>query len=213
LSWTSDYFFNKWFKNLAHSINSNAPWASLHVHIFNSNQEDISWCKLNKVSFTEEIIPNNADKKGYICVSRFLTACELYNNNISTVCLDADSLMVRPMLEQVFSELTLSSWVTVRPGEFTALGGAICLGKDSFRDELKSLLKEEINSKGYRWFLDQDVFNALLSSNKVKAMDIKFSDFYCSNKSFFWQLKGERKNCGSSLNRLLFLNESKKYAK
>lgn len=209
------HYFNKWYKNLVRSIRVNAPWADLHVHLFDPKMQDIDWCQENNISFTEEKISKNFDRRNYINAARFLKACKFGDDSISMICIDADSLMVNPLSENIFDILTQDSWVTVRPkpGKYTSLASTICLGKDKFRDNFYLLLKAQVEKTGYVWCLDQEILDIMLLNNQVKFMDMKFSDFYCYKSSFVWHLKGDAKERGSSLRRLLFLNESKKYSK
>jgi hypothetical protein len=43
-------YFNEWTKLFIKSAKIHAPWAHIHVHIFDAIDEDVAWCIKNEVS-------------------------------------------------------------------------------------------------------------------------------------------------------------------
>ena len=64
-------YFNNWTKLFILSAKQYAPWAHIHVHIFDSIESDYDWCKKNNISISSEVTPsqysdNIETKKGYV---------------------------------------------------------------------------------------------------------------------------------------------------
>jgi len=189
-------YFNNWTKLFILSAKQYAPWAHIHVHVFDSTESDHDWCKKNNISISSEVTPsqycdNIETKKGYWVNSRFIRLPELYVDTTSVIAIDSDSLLVQPLSESQFDKDLACSWVTVRGAEDLSLGSAVGFGVDNVRHTYREKLLE--HKDNLRWFLDQEILDIMLKDNVIGKMNTKYSDFKYSNASYIWTGKGNRK--------------------
>jgi hypothetical protein len=95
-------YFNSWTKLFILSAKKYAPWAHIHVHIFDPVDADYNWCNKNNISISSEITPTQYTetidtKKGYWVNMRFVRLAELYSNSTSVIAIDSDSLFVQKL--------------------------------------------------------------------------------------------------------------------
>lgn len=189
-------YFNTWTKIFILSAKRHAPWAHVHVHIFDPIESDFEWCEKYNVSISTEVTPlqyakDDITKKGYWVNARFIKLPELYDDNISVIAIDSDSLFVKDLSETEFDVDLQSSWVTVRGDKQASLGSALGFSKDSVRHEYRNRLLTHSNE--LRWFLDQEILDEMLKENLIGKMSTKYSDFKYNSESIIWTGKGYRK--------------------
>jgi len=189
-------YFNTWTKLFIKSAKIHAPWAHIHVHIFDGTPEDQTWCLENNVTVTIETTPleysTNIDtKKAFWVNTRFIRIPELFNDNTAIIAIDSDSLFKNALSEQQFDNDLQNSWVTVRGEEKSSLGSAVGFGPDIVRHIYREKLLEHKNN--LKWFLDQNVLDSMLKDKKIKEMDLRYSDFTSQPDSIIWTGKGDRK--------------------
>jgi hypothetical protein len=189
-------YFNTWTKLFIKSTKKHAPWAHIHVHIFDGTDEDIKWCIQNQISVTTEVTPdeysNNIEsKKAFWVNTRFIRITELFEDSVSIIAIDSDSLFNKDLLEDQFDSDLKSSWVTVRGENNASLGSAVGFGPDNSRYILREKLLNYKNN--FRWFLDQNILDQMINEKQISMMDLRYSDFYTQPNSFIWTGKGDRK--------------------
>jgi hypothetical protein len=189
-------YFNTWTKLFIASAKKHAPWAHLHVHIFDPTPADTAWCLEHNISMSSEITPlEHCDsietKKDFWVNIRFVRLVEIYNDNVPVIAIDSDSLFKNNLPESVFDKDLQSSWVTVRGNDNASLGSAVGFGLDDFRHQY---CKKLIDHWGhFKWFLDQTILDEMLLTKSVNSMDLKYSDFTSQDSSYIWTGKGSRK--------------------
>jgi hypothetical protein len=189
-------YFNNWTKLFILSAKQYAPWAHIHVHIFDPTESDYSWCNKNNISISSEITPvqyaETIDtKKGYWVNMRFVRLAELYTDSTLVIAIDSDSLFVKNLSESQFDNDLKTSWVTVRGKPQHSLGSALGFGCDNFRHIYREKLLE--HKDNLRWFLDQEILDDMLRDNLIEKMNTKYSDFSHNIESYIWTGKGNRK--------------------
>ena len=189
-------YFNNWTKLFILSAKQYAPWAHIHVHIFDSIESDYDWCKKNNISISSEVTPsqysdNIETKKGYWVNARFIRLPELYVDTTPVISIDSDSLLIQPLSEYQFDQDLARSWVTVRGAEDLSLGSAVGVGADNVRHIYREKLLE--HKDNLRWFLDQETLDSMLKNNLIGKMNTRYSDFKYNNESYIWTGKGNRK--------------------
>jgi hypothetical protein len=191
-------YFNSWTKLFILSAKKYAPWAHIHVHIFDPVEADYNWCNKNNISISSEITPTQYmetidTKKAYWSNTRFIRLPEIYSDSTSVIAVDSDSLFVQKLTESQFDADLKTSWGTVaRRGKYdTSLASAIGFGPDNVRHIYRKKLLERIDN--LRWFLDQEMLDDMLKDGLIEKMNTKYSDFKYSKESFIWTGKGNRK--------------------
>jgi hypothetical protein len=189
-------YFNTWTKLFIKSAKIYAPWAHIHVHIFDGTADDQAWCLENSVTVTTEATPleysTNIDtKKAFWVNTRFIRIPELFDDTTAIIAIDSDSLFKNPLTEQQFDKDLQNSWVTVRGEEKSSLGSAVGFSTDITRHVYREKLLEHKNN--LKWFLDQNILDIMLKDKKIKEMDLRYSDFTSQPDSIIWTGKGDRK--------------------
>lgn len=189
-------YFNEWTKLFIKSAKIHAPWAHIHVHIFDATEDDVLWCNNHNVSITTEVTPEEycttpESKKGYWVTTRFIRLPEIYNDNTSVIAIDSDSLFKNDLAESTFDADLENSWVTVRGEDNASLGSALGFGPDNVRHVYREKLLEHKDS--LRWFLDQEILDTMLKHKEINMMDLRYSDFTSQLTSYVWTGKGSRK--------------------
>jgi hypothetical protein len=191
-------YFNSWTKLFILSAKQYAPWAHIHVHIFDPIESDYDWCNKNNISISSEITPTKYTetidtKKGYWVNMRFVRLAELYSDSTSVISVDSDSLFVQKLTEYQFDADLKTSWVTIaRRGKSDAsLGSAVGFGLDNVRHIFREKLLKHADN--LRWFLDQEILDNMLKDNLIGNMNTKYTDFKYGSESYIWSGKGNRK--------------------
>ena len=189
-------YFNNWTKLFIKSVKIHCPWAHIHVHIFDGTEEDKTWCLQNNVSITLEKTPvkystNIETKRAFWVNTRFIRITELFDDSISLIAIDSDSLFKNDLTEKQFDNDLSKSWVTVRGENKASLGSAVGFGPDTVRYILREKLLERIDN--LKWYLDQHVLDDMLKNKQINEMDLRYSDFTSQSSSFVWTGKGDRK--------------------
>lgn len=189
-------YFNTWTKLFIASAKKHAPWAHIHVHIFDPVPGDFEWCKQHNISISSEITPveycDSIDtKKDFWVNARFVRLTEIYEDNVPVIAIDSDSLFKNDLFESAFDADMHTSWVTVRGDDNASLGSAVGFGLDNFRNQYRDKLMHHWGT--FKWFLDQIILDEMLLANNVRAMDLRYSDFNSQDKSYIWTGKGSRK--------------------
>ena len=60
-------YFELYGKALALSLLRHAPWANVHVHLYNPTIEQKTWCEIRNISFSVEIIDVAAKEFNTLC--------------------------------------------------------------------------------------------------------------------------------------------------
>jgi hypothetical protein len=189
-------YFNTWSKLFILSAKKHAPWAHIHVHIFDPVATDIAWCEENAITMSSEITPieysiTQEQKLAYWVNSRFTRIPEIYNDTTCFISIDSDSIFKNDLSEKIFDQDTAVSWVTTRSKNLNvSLGSAVGFGADNARHILKKHIE---NLQPFRWNLDQEVFDTMILDKQITPMDLRYSDFYTNPKSYIWTGKGNRK--------------------
>jgi hypothetical protein len=102
----SDYF-TQWAKTLFLSIQSRAPWAHVHFHLFDPTAEDLDWASKRDCTVTVETIPaehlgTNEERIMYLGAARYMRVREIYTDDTVLINQDADSIMVRDLSKDEF---------------------------------------------------------------------------------------------------------------
>jgi hypothetical protein len=193
-------FFNEWTRLFVLSARRHAPWAHLHVHVYDGTEQDERWCALHGVTFTQEETPQSysnslSEKRGYWVCHRFQKIPELYTDDTALWAIDSDSLFNRSMSESEFDEYTQQSWVNVwgepntRPHK--TIGSAVAFSaNDKGRHELSRRIQQQSKLK---WFLDQKILDDLLVEGFFQPVERTFSNHVCGKNTHIWTGKGDRK--------------------
>jgi hypothetical protein len=191
-------YFNLWSKIFVLSAKKFAPWANIHCHIFDGSDEDIKWCQKYNITVSTEKTPSEFqtidEKQGFWVNARFLRIPFIFNNDVPLIAIDSDCVIVNEITTEEFINDLKTDWVSVREKGNGCLGG--CLGLSANGDGRHIIYKElseAINNKGYKWFLDQEVFNKLLEDYKLNSFSMKYIDYHYRNESKIWAGKGSRR--------------------
>lgn len=189
-------YFEILAKTFVLSAKVHAPWAHVHLHIFDGTTEDQNWATTHACSITVESTPANyADtedhRRAYWVNMRFVRLPELYDDQTCVISVDADSVFARSLTETQFDLDLAHSWVTTaKKREQRSLGSAVGFAADQARHQLKQAL---LDLPQLEWYQDQIIMDQLLDTGTLQAMDQRYSDFKMTNNSYIWTGKGERK--------------------
>lgn len=192
-------YFNQWTKAFIKSAKIHAPWAHIHVHIFDIKDEDIAWCNANNITYTSEITPvfENITNRDYWVNVRFCRIDEIYENNVPVIAIDSDSLFYKDLLEEEFIEDLKEDWVTYRDKGEGSLGSCVGFSPNgNARHILKQRLLQYYNSKFFAWFRDQVELDIMINEKLISKFNMKYSDHKCRPDNTIWTGKGDRKNKG-----------------
>ncbi len=188
-------YFNLYGKALAYSLKQHAPWAKVHVHIYNPTADQLTWCDQHSVSYTYESVDRDYKeiKTYYACV-RFIRIPEIFSNDSRIISFDCDVLARKEIPENVFDRDTKSSRVTIRKKTGKSLASAIFFGPDDFRHRYANHLKENFAKDNVYWFLDQVVLDEMLSKGEADPIGYEiWTSTKMNNNDIFWTAKGDRK--------------------
>lgn len=197
-------YFDLYGKALALSLKARAPWAKIHVHLYNPTPLQLSWCDSKNISYTHEtVIIDNVDKlRTYYACVRFIRIPEIFKDTALVLSLDCDQLANNTIPETKFDQDTNQSRVTIKKnGE--SLASAIAFGRDNFRKEYMNRLIKKFDSDEIYWFLDQDILNDLIREKQVLTMGFDWTGTKMTEHQMMWTAKGERKNTKEQYVKLL----------
>lgn len=189
-------YFNTWAKTFVVSSQRHAPWAHIHLHIFDGTDQDREWAHNHTCSITVEPTPVNyntdlASRRAYWSNMRFVRLAELYTDSTAVISVDADSVFSKDLTEDQFDHDLEHSWVTTaKKREQLSLASAVGFAPDLARHQLKSLLE---SIPRLVWYMDQINLDILLDQGTLLPMDTRYSDFKMTDASYIWTGKGERK--------------------
>ncbi len=194
-------YFNEWCKILYLSLQRHAPWAHCHFHVFDATDKDLKWLSKHDCTYTHEVTPTAyaTDKDTsvlYWSAARYIRFPEIYADATPCIDLDADSIMVNDLPKDVFLRDLENSWVPTRfkTAKVKSLASAIGFGLDTVRHDFTSRLKEVYDNDRLSWALDQRILDIMLAENKIKPMDMRYTDFRFASGAYIWTGKGDRVN-------------------
>jgi hypothetical protein len=188
-------YFNEYGKPLALSLRKHAPWAKVHCHLFNPTDEQLVWCDLNNVSLTYEIVDDSIfEIKTYYACVRFIRIPEIFEKSSRIISLDCDSIVIAPLSQDKFLEDTNETKVFWRTKGNKSLASLIIFGTDEKRYRYADNLKEHFINDTFKWFLDQDVLDDMISKNQFGiTTDVYWGSTGKKKTSAIWSGKGDRK--------------------
>lgn len=188
-------YFNTLAKTFVLSAQVHAPWAHVHLHIFDGTEQDQNWGFGQGCSVTVESTPpqyNTQESRcGYWVNMRFVRLPELYEDTTPVISIDADSVFSRTLSESQFDADMMHSWVTTaKKREQRSLGSAVGFAVDSARHALRTAL---LSLPALTWYQDQIEMDRLLDAGIFVEQDRRYSDFKMTEDSYIWTGKGDRK--------------------
>lgn len=196
---SDSFYFNTWTKLFILSAKEHAPWAKVHVHIFDITDDDKEWCTKYNVSYTYETTPEEFSKsletkKDYWVNIRFCRIPEIFNDSATVLSIDSDSLFNRKLMQKEFEKDSQESWVTVREKGSGSLGSCVLFSKNTpSRNILRDRLLLHWGKETFKWYLDQEILDQMLNENLINSFTMKYSDYRCTPYSIIWTGKGDRK--------------------
>ena len=162
-------YFKQFGVPLINSLKEHAPWANIHVHIFNPEPQQLVWCKDNSVTVSYEIVDTSIKELNtyYACV-RFIRIPEIFNNNTRIISLDCDGIAIRTISKDKFLEDTNLSKVLWREKQQKSLASSVFFGPDNFRFRYADKLKSYFDNDSYGWYLDQNIMDQMIANREVE---------------------------------------------
>jgi hypothetical protein len=196
-------YFELYGKALALSLLRHAPWASIHVHLYNPTIEQINWCDKKNVSFTKETIdPTNPEFKTLCACIRFIRIAEIFDQSSKIISFDCDVIANNLIPEEIFLQDTAASGITIRKGG-KSLASAISFGLDNFRNEYRKRLLSHFEKDEIYWFLDQDVLDTMMLESPLRQLSPVWTSTKMTPDRMIWTAKGDRKDANVQYTDLL----------
>jgi hypothetical protein len=196
-------YFELYGKALALSLLRHAPWANVHVHLYNPTIEQKNWCNTKNVSFTEEIIDLlNPEFKTLCACIRFIRITEIFDQSSKIISFDCDVIANNTISEEIFLQDTTASGITIRKGG-KSLASAISFGPDNFRNEYRKRLLNHFEKDEVYWFLDQDVLDAMMLERPLRQLSPAWTSTKMTPDRMIWTAKGDRKDANVQYTDLL----------
>jgi len=199
-------FFNQWTRIFVLSALRHAPWAHLHVHVYDGTTQDEKWCQQHGVTFTQQPTPRQycgslADKRGYWVCHRFQLLPSLYSDDTAVWAVDCDSVFNRSMSSEEFDQRTQRSWVNawgdpLSRDQWSIGYAAGFAANDAARHELSRRLSQHGR---FEWAVDQIVLDQLLAEGLMQPIYRSHSNHVCSSEAFIWSGKGALKHAAPSI--------------
>jgi len=188
-------YFETLAKTFVLSARKHAPWAHVHLHIFDATAQDLQWAQDHACSVTAESTPpqytDHDSRCGYWVNMRFVRLPELYDDATPVISIDADSVFAQALPEDHFDIDMKHSWVTTaKKREQRSLGSAVGFAPDRARHALRDAL---LALPELTWYQDQIEMDRLLDAGIFAEQDRRYSDFKMTADSYIWTGKGERK--------------------
>ena len=189
-------YFEKYGKSLANSLKIHAPWANIHCHIFNPSTEQLEWCNKKRISVSYEFVDITIREPStyYACV-RFIRVPEIFQPSTRIISLDCDSIAIADLPKHQFISDTDTTKVFWRTKGGKSLASTVLFGPDNVRVVYANLLQKSFEDDSYKWFLDQDVMDKMISQKSFGIFtDTTWGTTAPKKKSaLIWTGKGDRK--------------------
>ena len=189
-------YFEEYGKILINSLKIHAPWAKVHCHVFNPTSDQIAWCEKRNVTISHESVDVNLReiKTYYACV-RFIRVPEIFLPTARIISLDCDSVVIKDLPADKFKVDTTTTKVFWRTKGNKSLASTVLFGPDNVRYTYAEKLKEYFLNDSYKWFLDQDIMDQMISENKFgKITDTTWGTTAPNKtKGLIWTGKGDKK--------------------
>ncbi len=188
-------YFDNYGKPLINSLKKNASWANIHCHIFNPSEDQLKWCDSKDISVSYEYIENSISeiKTYYACV-RFIRVPEIFKDSARIISLDCDSIATAPLSEIKFLQDTNNTKVFWRTKGNKSLASLVIFGLDNLRHDYSIRLKEYFKNDTFKWFLDQEILDEMISKNQFGiTTDVYWGSPGKKKNSLIWSGKGNKK--------------------
>lgn len=186
-------YFDLYGKALALSLIKHAPWANIHVHLYNSTPHQIEWCTNKRISVTEESIQIDHPEFRTLCACiRFIRVPEIFDASARIVSFDCDVIANNSIPRELFMKETEESGITIRKGG-KSLASSVAFGLDDFRNEYRQRLLDQFDKDNIYWFLDQDVLDHMKSENKIRPLSPSWNSTKMTSDRMIWTAKGTLK--------------------
>lgn len=189
-------YFENYGKALVSSLKARAPWAHIHVHLFNPLVDQFDWLTNHNSTYSYEYVdPLLKEIKTYYACVRFIRVPEIFTKEARVISLDADGIAVRPITEEKFISDTNVSKVLWREKHQQSLASSVLYGPDKFRFKYAKRLRQRFLNDDYQWFLDQDIMDEMIATNDVETFtDRDWGNAKIGKKTLIWSAKGDKKN-------------------
>lgn len=181
---------------LVNSLKAHAPWSSIHIHLFNPTEADIQWCKKSNVTVSYEQVDSSIPEINtyYACV-RFIRIPEIFTPSTRIISLDCDGVVVKSISQERFLADTAISKVLWREKQQSSLASSVFFGPDDFRIRYANKLKVFFENDTFRWYLDQNIMDQMISNNEVNITTTTDWGWpKIKSGTMIWTGKGNRKN-------------------
>jgi len=187
-------YFDLYGKALALSLLQHAPWANVHVHLYNPSIAQLNWCNQKNVSYTDELIDINDTEFNTLCACiRFIRIPEIFDSSAKIISFDCDVIANTTIPLTKFLEATNTSKITIRKGG-KSLASAISFGADDFRNTYSTRLHESFKQGNIYWFLDQDILDSMLIEKSIPQLSSEWTGTKMTPDRMIWTAKGSRKH-------------------
>lgn len=189
-------YFNTYGIPLVNSLKVHAPWSHIHIHLFNPTDDDINWCNASSVSVSyENIDPTIPEINTYYACVRFIRIPEIFNPSTRIISLDCDGIVVAPISKEKFMADTDVSKLLWRQKQQKSLASSVFFGPDDFRVRYADKLKPAFDNDSFRWYLDQNVMDAMIANNEVAITEMTDWGWpKIKSGTLIWTGKGDRKH-------------------
>lgn len=189
-------YFDVYGIPLINSLITHAPWANIHVHLFNPTTSQIDWIKNKNKTCSYEFLDNSISeiKTYYACV-RFIRVPEIFLPNTRVIGLDCDGIAITKIFKEKFLNDTTQSKVLWREKQQTGLASSVFFGPDDFRDRYAEKLKLFFKNDNFKWYLDQNIMDEMIKNKEVEITTINDWGWpKIKQGTLIWTGKGNRKH-------------------
>jgi hypothetical protein len=187
-------YFDLYGKALALSLLQHAPWAKVHVHLYNPTDKQLEWCSQKNISYTNELLDVDDKEFNTLCACiRFIRIPEIFDPAAKIISFDCDVIANKTIPLIKFLEATNISKITIRKGG-KSLASAISFGDDDFRNTYSTRLQESFKQGNIYWFLDQDILDAMMIEKSIPRLSSEWTGTKMTPERMIWTAKGSRKH-------------------
>lgn len=189
-------YFDLYGKALCLSLKEFAPWANVHVHLFNPFPTQLEWLRKNNVTASYETVDDSFKeiKTYYACV-RFVRVPEIFHPDARVISIDADGVAVKPILKEKFLRYTETSKVLWREKQQQSLASSVIFGLDDFRLRYANKIKQHFLNDNVKWFLDQNILDEMIFNKEVSIFTERdWGNSKIGKNTLIWSAKGDKKN-------------------
>ena len=187
-------YFQEHIIPLIKSAKYYAPFLSHHVHVYDMQDADFTWCLKNnvKITYSKTPLEYKGKEKDYWSNHRFVILADVLPLDANVLSLDADSIFVRSITETQFENDFNNCWITHRKNmKKGPLASAVGFKANKHS---RHMLRQLLSGKHLQWFDDQRALDELFKHGVFDKMDLKYSDYdMILPKSIVWTGKGPRK--------------------